>query len=60
MKCNHKDVEQTLILMDDTKQIGSLSMIRKATLIEYCRDCEKEEKYYVAGGILENVEYDNA
>ena len=51
-KCNHADIETTLILSGDEKKIGNITMLRKATLIEFCRECEMEFNYYVAGGVL--------
>jgi hypothetical protein len=51
-KCNHDDKESTLILQGDEKKVGKLTMLRTATLIEFCKECETEFNYYVAGGVL--------
>jgi hypothetical protein len=59
-KCNHDDIESTLVLLDDEKTVGKLTMIRKAMLYEACKTCSSNRSFYVGGGLLFSAEYDNA
>ena len=52
-KCKHTETQDTLII-ESGRQYSNMTSIRKAVLVETCKDCESEQSYFIMGGILHN------
>lgn len=50
-KCNHDATDDTLTIYE-ARKYGTYTILQKAALNSFCNECENEENYYVAGGIL--------
>lgn len=60
IQCNHGDTETEIILHEERKiDKGKYVIPRRATLKEFCPECEQEFEYVVMGGVLIDVGYDS-